>query len=77
LEVLVIGCVVRAGGTAQNVHGVGECDILIAVIGKGWVEARGAKGNRRLDDPDDFVRIEIESALNNATEPSGRALSAH
>jgi hypothetical protein len=43
---------------------VGECDILLAVIGKGWVEARDGKGNRRLDDPDDFVRIEIESALN-------------
>jgi hypothetical protein len=43
---------------------VGECDILLAVIGKGWMDARDASGNRRLDDPDDFVRIEISSALN-------------
>jgi TIR domain-containing protein len=43
---------------------VAECDILLAVIGKGWIDARDATGNRRLADPDDFVRIEIESALN-------------
>src|SRR5580704_395728 len=43
---------------------VAECDILIAVIGKGWIDARDAGGKRRLEDPDDFVRIEIESALN-------------
>ena len=43
---------------------VAECDIVLAVIGRGWVDARNAEGARRLDDPDDFVRIEIESALN-------------
>jgi hypothetical protein len=43
---------------------VAECDVLLAVIGKGWIDARDAAGNRRLDDPDDFVRIEIASALN-------------
>jgi hypothetical protein len=42
---------------------VAECDVLIAVIGKGWIDARDATGARRLDDPDDFVRIEIVSAL--------------
>ncbi len=42
---------------------VAECDIVLAVIGKGWMDARDAGGNRRLDDPDDFVRIEIASAL--------------
>ncbi len=42
---------------------VAECDVLLAVIGKGWIDARDAKGNRRLDEPDDFVRIEIASAL--------------
>jgi hypothetical protein len=42
---------------------VAECDILLAVIGKSWITARDAAGARRLDDPDDFVRIEIESAL--------------
>jgi hypothetical protein len=43
---------------------VADCDALLAVIGKGWLDLRDAKGARRLDDPDDFVRIEIESALN-------------
>jgi hypothetical protein len=43
---------------------VAECDIVLAVIGKSWTESRDASGNRRLDDPDDFVRIEITSALN-------------
>ena len=31
--------------------------------GNGWLDARDERGSRRLDDPNDFVRIEIESAL--------------
>jgi TIR domain len=42
---------------------VAECDIVLAVIGKGWVDSRDPAGARRLEDPEDFVRIEIESAL--------------
>ncbi len=42
---------------------VAECDIVLAIIGKGWIDARDAVGGRRLEDPDDFVRIEISSAL--------------
>jgi hypothetical protein len=42
---------------------VGQCDALLAVIGKGWIDARDDTGARRLDSPKDFVRIEIESAL--------------
>jgi hypothetical protein len=42
---------------------VAECDIVLAVIGKGWIDARDASGTKRLEDPDDFVRIEIASAL--------------
>jgi hypothetical protein len=42
---------------------VAQCDALLAVIGKGWLDAKDERGNRRLDDPKDFVRIEIESAL--------------
>lgn len=40
-----------------------SCDVLIALIGRGWLQATDAGGRRRLDDPDDFVRREIESAL--------------
>ncbi|MEN3330462.1 MAG: hypothetical protein V7638_5269 [Acidobacteriota bacterium] len=42
---------------------VAQCDVLIAIIGDQWLRAVDGKGNRRLDDPSDFVRIEIESAL--------------
>jgi hypothetical protein len=42
---------------------IAKCDVLLAVIGKDWTKARKETGERRLDDPDDFVRIEIESAL--------------
>jgi hypothetical protein len=42
---------------------VAQCDTLLAVIGKGWLHATDERGSRPLDDPDDFVRIEIESAL--------------
>jgi hypothetical protein len=42
---------------------VAQCDALLAVIGNGWLDARDERGSRRLDDPNDFVRIEIESAL--------------
>jgi hypothetical protein len=42
---------------------VSQCDVLLAVIGKHWLSAANERGERRLDDPGDFVRIEIESAL--------------
>jgi TIR domain-containing protein len=42
---------------------VGKCDALIAVIGKTWVSSAYLSNERRLDDPNDFVRIEIEAAL--------------
>ncbi len=44
-----------------------QCDVLLAVIGEHWLDSAfedgPSRGQRRLDDPDDFVRIEIESAL--------------
>jgi formylglycine-generating enzyme required for sulfatase activity len=39
---------------------VGACDVLIAVIGKRWL---GEEGKRQLENPEDFVRIEIATAL--------------
>jgi formylglycine-generating enzyme required for sulfatase activity len=42
---------------------VAKCEVLLAVIGPRWVDARDEHGNRRLDSLDDFVRIEIASAL--------------
>ncbi|HMW22777.1 MAG TPA: toll/interleukin-1 receptor domain-containing protein [Burkholderiaceae bacterium] len=40
-----------------------RCDALIAVIGEGWARMADAQGRRRLDDPRDWVRREIETAL--------------
>jgi len=45
---------------------VAGCDVLLAVIGGRWSDLRDGNGNRRLDDPRDFVRIEIREALNRA-----------
>jgi formylglycine-generating enzyme required for sulfatase activity len=42
---------------------VARCDVFLAVIGRDWMKAKGRKGKSRLEDPGDFVRIEIESAL--------------
>ena len=44
-------------------NAVGSCDILLALIGQEWLDVAGPDGSRRLDDPDDFVRLEIEAAL--------------
>ena len=41
---------------------VGQCDVLLAVVGNEWLAA-DSSGRRRIDDAKDFVRIEIESAL--------------
>ena len=42
---------------------IAKCDALLAVIGPGWLDARDKNGHRRLGNPDDFVRIEIGTAL--------------
>lgn len=42
---------------------VGSCDALLAVIGQQWLNIKDDDGCRRIDDPDDFVRLEIETAL--------------
>jgi hypothetical protein len=42
---------------------VAFCDVLIAVIGPGWLDSVTPEGRRRLDDPEDWVRIEITAAL--------------
>jgi hypothetical protein len=43
---------------------VAECDVLLALIGPSWLDVRDDHGARRLDNLQDFVRIEIGAALN-------------
>jgi hypothetical protein len=43
---------------------VDECEILLALIDPGWITATDSRtGRRRIDDPTDFVRIEVREAL--------------
>ena len=42
---------------------VAACKVLLAIIGAAWLTATDERGGRRLDDPDDIVRLEIEAAL--------------
>lgn len=42
---------------------VASCGVLLVLIGKGWLAAADSKGQRRLDDVNDFVRLETAAAL--------------
>jgi glutamate transport system substrate-binding protein len=41
---------------------ISQCDVLVAMIGQRWLSAASPAG-RRIDDPNDFVRLEISTAL--------------
>ena len=42
---------------------VASCGVLLVIIGKRWLSATDSKGKRRLDDVNDFVRLETAAAL--------------
>jgi tetratricopeptide (TPR) repeat protein len=42
---------------------VASCDLFLALIGPDWLNAMDESGRRRLDNPEDFVTIEIAAAL--------------
>lgn len=42
---------------------IDQCQILLAIIGKTWLEARDDLGNIRLSNPKDWVRTELTYAL--------------
>ncbi len=42
---------------------VASCHVLLALIGEQWLTITDEQGRRRLDDPNDFVRLELEAAL--------------
>ena len=39
------------------------CEALVALISRDWVEAKNEHGERRLDDENDFVRVELAAAF--------------
>jgi hypothetical protein len=45
---------------------ISVCDLVLVMIGDNWLDARPGSDVRRIDEPEDFVRLEIESALSSA-----------
>jgi hypothetical protein len=56
---------IRAGENFADVidKGIAAYSVVVVLIGKGWLKSVDDQGDRRLDDPHDFVRLEIASAL--------------
>lgn len=44
-----------------------SCDVLIVLIGQTWTPMTDSRGRRRIDDPDDFVVLEVGAALDRGT----------
>lgn len=38
-------------------------EVVLAMIGESWLNAADGSGSRRIDDPQDFVRLELATAL--------------
>lgn len=45
---------------------VSGCVALLVVMGRNWATATNDRGQRRLEEPDDFVRLELQTALSDS-----------
>ena len=49
-----------------------SCSVLLAIIGKDWPTAQDPRlRTRRLDNPDDFLRVELSTALRSDPRAAG------
>lgn len=72
---------------AHITSALSRCGVLLVLIGPAWVDVRNADGARSLDDPNDWVRLEVETAFKvglrvvsvmlNAPMPSASELPAN
>ena len=44
---------------------IDQCDVVLVLIGDEWLEPQRGTSTRRIDNPNDFVRLEVTSALRN------------
>ena len=42
---------------------VARCNVFLAIIGRQWLTAEDTQGKRRIDDPNDYLALEIATAL--------------
>lgn len=56
---------IELGGDFAEVitQAISTCQVLLVLIGPNWLAPTDYEGQRRLDDPDDIVRLEIEAAF--------------
>lgn len=55
---------IRIGNWQEQIdEALGQCRAFVLIIGPQWLDAKGPDGQRRLLDPEDVHRVEIEAAL--------------
>lgn len=55
---------IRVGDWQEQIDkALGQCRAFVLIIGPQWLDAKGSDGKRRLLDPNDVHRVEIEAAL--------------
>jgi len=59
-----IGSIASGQDFAQVIESaLNACDVVLVLIGKNWASCTDQDDHRRLDDPNDWVRIEVAAAL--------------